>query len=100
MPPLEPRAEDDLQNAHTSHLAKLHEEGLLLAAGPLLGPPDRRFRGLSIYRGPVDEARAGADRDPAVVAGRYPHRFFPWLVPKGTLSFAPTRFPRSLDEVG
>ena len=34
-----------LQDVHMSHLADLHEDGVLLAAGPLF---DERYRGLSI----------------------------------------------------
>jgi uncharacterized protein len=34
---------DALQDAHMSHLAKLHDDGILLAAGPLQGPPDREI---------------------------------------------------------
>jgi uncharacterized protein len=98
-PKLSQEEENTLQDAHMAHLAKLHEEGLLLAAGPLLGSPDRDLRGLEIYRGSPDEVRTRADQDPGVLAGRYTHRFLPWIVPGGAVSFAHTRFPRSMAEV-
>jgi uncharacterized protein YciI len=82
-----------LQDAHMAHLADLHEAGHLLAAGPL---DDPRFRGLSILN--VDPERAWelkAD-DPAVRAGRLSLEVIPWTVPAGAISFAPTRFPRSI----
>ena len=88
-----------LQDAHMAHLAKLHDEGVLLAAGPLRGLPDQDVRGLEIYRGSPDEVRAVADQDPAVRAGRFVHRFLPWMVPGGAVSFAHTHFPRSMAEV-
>jgi len=88
-----------LQDAHMAHLAKLHDEGVLLAAGPLQGLPDQDVRGLEIYRGSPDEVRAVADQDPAVRAGRFVHRFLPWMVPGGAVSFAHTHFPRSMAEV-
>jgi len=91
---------DALQDQHMAHLAELHEAGHLLAAGPLLGPPDRGLRGLSIWRGEPDEVRALLEEhpDPLVTAGRLRHEIVPWMVPSGALHFAVTRFPRSMAE--
>jgi hypothetical protein len=55
-PDLDESAAADLQDAHMSHLADLHEAGILLAAGPLF---DERYRGLSILNGRCG-ARPGA----------------------------------------
>ncbi|HEX9240736.1 MAG TPA: YciI family protein [Candidatus Bathyarchaeia archaeon] len=98
-PKLSEEEENALQDAHMAHLAKLHDEGILLAAGPLLGSSDRDLRGLEIYKGTPEQVKPTADRDPGVRAGRYTHRFIPWMVPAGALSFAHTRFPRSMAEV-
>jgi uncharacterized protein len=98
-PKLSEDDENRLQDAHMDYLAKLHEEGHLLAAGPILGSADRKLRGLSIFRGSPEEARRLADRDPGVLEGRYMHEFFPWIVPGGAMSFSHTRFPRSMSEV-
>ncbi len=87
-----------LQDAHLSHLADLHEAGHLLAAGPLLGGPDQRFRGLSILNVEPDEARALKEQDPAVRAGRFSIVALPWMVPRGAIAFSPARFPRSIAE--
>jgi uncharacterized protein len=84
-----------LQDAHLAHLADLHEAGHLLAAGPL---SDDKFRGLSILRTDVDEARALKEADPAVRAGRFSVEAMPWTVPSGAMSFTRTRFPRSIAE--
>jgi uncharacterized protein YciI len=87
---------DALQDRHLSHLADLHEAGVLLAAGPLLGEPDRSLRGLSILNVAPDEARRLKEDDPAVKAGLFRLEIFPWMVPAGAAHFAPTHFPRSI----
>jgi uncharacterized protein YciI len=79
-----------------AHLADLHEAGHLVAAGPLDDPD---FRGLSILTVDPERARELKEADPAVRAGRFSVRVMPWIVPHGALSFAPTRFPRSLADV-
>lgn len=98
-PKLGQKEEDELQDAHMAHLAKLHDQGDLLLSGPLLGAEDRDIRGLSIYKGSVEEVKALADKDPGVRAGRYSVRIFPWMVPGGTVTFSRSRFPRSMGEV-
>jgi uncharacterized protein YciI len=94
-PDLDEKALDDLQDAHMSHLADLHEAGYLLAAGPLLGGPDSELRGLSILNVEPDKARELKASDPAVRAGRYSVTVLPWMVPAGAMAFSKTRFPRS-----
>src|SRR5205809_1069125 len=73
-PKLSEQEENALQDAHMAHLAKLHDEGLLLDAGPLFGSSDHDLRGLAIYRGTPEQVRQVADQDPGVRAGRYTHR--------------------------
>ena len=85
-----------LQDAHMSHLADLHEAGVLVAAGPLLGDSGRRLRGLSLLTVEPDEARRLKEADPAVQAGLYEIQVFPWIVPSGAMTFAPATFPRSV----
>ena len=94
-PKLDEEAAAALQDAHMAHVADLHESGHLLAAGPL---SDEKFRGLSILRVDVHEARRLREGDPAVQAGRYSVEVMPWMVPAGAMSFTSTRFPRSLAE--
>jgi uncharacterized protein YciI len=89
---------DALQDAHMAHLAELHEAGHLLAAGPLLGDPDRRFRGLSILNVDPERARDLKEEDPAVKAGLYSIEAYPWIVPAGAMAFSPARFPRGMAE--
>lgn len=79
-----------------SHLADLHEAGVLVAAGPLLGDADRSLRGMSLLTVEPEEARRLKEADPAVQAGLYEIQVFPWMVPSGAISFAPTTFPRSV----
>ena len=96
-PSLDAQAAAELQDAHMSHLADLHERGYLLAAGPLL---DDTFRGLSILNVDPDRARELNEADPAVRAGIYSIKAIPWLVPGGAMRFTPAHFPRSMAEAG
>jgi uncharacterized protein YciI len=99
-PVMEDAAADELQSQHLAHLADLHDQGVLLAAGPLLGPPDREFRGCSIWS--VEPERVleivTEHPDPSVVAGRFTQLVLPWMVPAGALAFKHTKFPRSVAE--
>jgi uncharacterized protein YciI len=97
-PELDPDAADALQDAHLDFLAQLHESGHALAAGPLLGAPDREQRGLTILRLEPERAREVCEQDPAVRAGRFSIRILPWMVPRGALTYSPTRFPHSSAE--
>jgi uncharacterized protein YciI len=97
-PELDDRAAAELQDAHLSHLASLHESGKLLAAGPLPGEPGRRFRGLNLFGTGLDEARSLAEQDPAVRAGQFELAVLPWLVPAGAISFERASFPHSAAE--
>src|SRR5215472_6877692 len=68
-PVLTAEEENTLQDAHMAYLSALHERGELLVAGPMLGPVDRRLRGLGICAGNVQRARELTDDDdPAVRA--------------------------------
>jgi uncharacterized protein len=94
-PELDEEAAAALQDAHLSHLADLHDEGYLLAAGPL---SDEKFRGLSILNVDPERARELKEQDPAVKIGRLAVKVIPWIVPAGAISLSRTRFPRSIGE--
>jgi uncharacterized protein YciI len=94
-PELDEEAAAALQDAHMAHLADLHDAGYLLAAGPL---SHEKFRGLSILNVEPERARELKERDPAVQIGRFSVEVIPWMIPAGAMSFAPTRFPRSIAE--
>src|SRR3954451_11557279 len=85
-----------MQDAHLDHLASLHEQGQLVAAGPL---GHDTFRGLSILTVPPDEARVLKMADPAVQAGRVDVIALRGQVPAGAFPFPPTRFPHSMADV-
>lgn len=97
-PEMDEKSANELQDAHLAHLAKLHEDGFLLAAGPLLGSEDERFRGLSILNVEAEKARRLSEQDPAVKAGRFSVKILPWMVPTGAMTFSRTRFPHSIVE--
>jgi uncharacterized protein YciI len=91
-------ADDEaIQDAHMAHLADLHEEGRLLAAGPL---SNGHYRGLLLFDTDVGTAERIMSTDPAVVAGWFEVTVIPWMVPAGALLFEATQFPRSMAEVG
>ena len=99
-PQLSEEEADRLQDAHLSHLADLHDRGVLLAAGPLRDPRGGRpDRGLSILRCEPDEALRLKGEDPAVQAGVFELVALPWMVPAGAIHFTPTMFPRSAGDV-
>jgi uncharacterized protein len=99
-PQMDEAQADELQSAHLAHLADLHEQGLLIAAGPVPGPPGQVLRGFTIWTLPPEEVerRIAEHPDPAVAAGRLSHRVVPWTVPAGSIAAGQSRFPRSVDE--
>lgn len=81
-------AVEALQKQHLAHLEAMHEAGKMLIAGPLGDQADPTLRGVCLYRvGSVDEARALAEQDPAVKAGRLKVEAMSWWVGKGYLAF-------------
>ena len=97
-PRMSEQEEDALQDAHLAHLAAMHDAGKLVAAGPILGPPERALRGFSFFTVSPEEALALHEEDPAVRAGRFRLEAFTWMVPKGAVRFGEARFPRSIAE--
>jgi uncharacterized protein YciI len=86
-PEVTPAAEA-LQKQHIAHLEAMGQAGKMLIAGPLADQPDPTLRGVCLYRvGSVDEARALAEQDPAVKAGRLRVEAMAWWVGKGYLAF-------------
>ncbi|HEY3183115.1 MAG TPA: YciI family protein [Gaiellaceae bacterium] len=78
-----PEAElDALQERHVAYQRRLREQGKITLAGPFSDQPDESWRGLTMYATPLEEARALAARDPAVVAGRLAVDVFTWWTPR------------------
>lgn len=81
-------ATEKLQAEHLAHLAKMGAAGKMLVAGPFEDQTDPTFRGLCIYRvATLAEARALAEQDPAVKAGRLTVSAMTWWFEKGRLGF-------------
>jgi uncharacterized protein YciI len=79
----DPDTAKTLQAGHLAYMTERHKEGKLLAAGPL-GDGSEHRRGIIVYRAAsMDEARALAEGDPAVKAGRLAVELYPWTVPRG-----------------
>jgi uncharacterized protein YciI len=84
-----PEAEvEAIQRQHLAHLQRMWAEGKMVVAGPFADQRDPAYRGACIYRvGTPEEARALAEADPAVQAGRLRVEVVTWWVGKGYLAF-------------
>jgi hypothetical protein len=71
---------------------------MVLARGPLTDQDDERYRGFSIWSVDPETARAHAEADPAVRAGRLAVNVMTWMMPAGNLQFTKVRAPRSIAE--
>jgi uncharacterized protein len=70
-----------LQKAHLANIRKMAETGKLLIAGPFSDGGD--LRGMFVFRvETLEEARALAEQDPAVKAGRLVLEWHPWFAAK------------------
>ena len=75
---------DRLQTKHLAHLKKLKEGGQIIMVGPC--PDGGQLRGVCLYRvDSLEEAKALAEADPAVQAGRLAVEIHPWWVSASTL---------------
>lgn len=75
---------EQLQAQHMAHTLHLKESGATIASGPVNDDSD--IRGFSIYRtATLDEARALAEDDPGVRAGRFVVELHAWRTPAGNL---------------
>jgi uncharacterized protein len=78
---------DRLQLEHLTYLRDLARRGLLVSNGPLTDQTDARYRGISIYGVPLEEALTLARADPMVRAGRLAIDGARWLTAAGTAHF-------------
>ena len=76
-----------IQTQHLAHLGELWKSGRIVIAGPFDEQDDESFRGLCLYRAPLEEARGLAEADPAVQAGRLRVEVMTWWVGEGQLAF-------------
>ena len=70
-----------LQSEHLAHIGKMADSGKLIIAGPFSDGGD--LRGMLIFRvDSVEEAKALAEQDPVVKAGRLVLEWHPWFAAK------------------
>jgi len=70
-----------LQEAHLAHIRSMGASGKLLVAGPFSDGGD--LRGMFVFRTEtLEEAKALAEQDPAVKAGRLILEWHPWFAAK------------------
>ena len=81
-------ATQELQRQHIAHLTKMGQAGHAVVCGPFSDQKDPSLRGVCLYRvGSVEEARALAEQDPAVKAGRLTVEVVTWWFEKGYMTF-------------
>ncbi len=78
---------DRLQIEHLTYLRELKRKGVLITNGPLTDQTDERYRGISVYALPLDEALALARADPMVRARRLAVDGARWMTQRGTARF-------------
>lgn len=72
----------DIQKGHMAHISRMAAEGTLVTAGPFQDGGD--YRGIFVFRAAsLEAARALAEQDPAVQAGRLRLDLYPWKVAEG-----------------
>jgi uncharacterized protein YciI len=75
---------DKLQADHLANINAMARAGKLVIAGPFENAGD--YAGVFVFKvDSIDEARALAEGDPTVKAGRLVIDVHPWLVPQGSL---------------
>ena len=99
--PSDPTSYDDetlenIQRQHLEYHERLRAEGRVVTNGPVSDQSDDSLRGVAFYRcGSLPHARALAEADPAVVAGRLVVEVMTWWCPPGTMVLAGT--PLTID---
>jgi uncharacterized protein YciI len=78
---------DRLQVEHLTYLRELKRTGVLITNGPLAQQTDERYRGISIYGVPLEEALTLARGDPMVRARRLAVEGGRWMTQSGTARF-------------
>lgn len=83
-PVLDKQSAQELQLNHLNHLRQMIDERKIVAAGPIGG--NTNFRGLIVLQSEtIEQAKAIAEQDPAVKAGRLKVELHPWYVASGVM---------------
>jgi hypothetical protein len=78
---------DRIQAEHLAYMEAQRRSGTLLANGPFRDQDDVAVRGACVFALELEEARAVALQDPAVLARRLEPVLMTWLVPSGLARF-------------
>ena len=77
---------EQIQRDHLAFYAAMRRAGHVVTNGPVRDQPDEALRGIAIFATEsADRARALANTDPAVRAGRLEVEAMTWLCPPGTM---------------
>lgn len=88
----------ELQDQHLAHGGALQDAGVILARGPFTDQDDELLRGFSVWSVDPATARAHAEQDPSVLAGRLEVEVMTWMMPAGNIQFAQVQAPKSMAE--
>ena len=86
-PKLDEKAAAELQTKHLAHIGEMSQSGKVLVAGPFGQRDDETFRGALVFNCSIEEARALANDDPAVKAGRLKVVCMTWNTSKAAMVF-------------
>jgi|GEM_PF-1699090 len=92
-PELSPEDSQSLQARHLEHIVSMWNTGKLLVAGPFGKQDDPKIRGILIFGCSIEEAKAMANEDPAVKAGRLKVVAQTWYHDKGAVTFPSAKTP-------
>lgn len=85
-------AVEALRQQHLAHVRRMGQLGKLVASGPFENQPDPSLRGMCLYRTETAaEARALAEQDPAVRAGRLRVQVLAWRPDAGPATLTAAR---------
>ena len=76
---------EKIQKDHLDHLTAMHQEGMLLMAGPF--QDDSKIKGILVLNLEVlEEAKVRVEEDPAIKAGRLVAEYHLWYTKSGTVT--------------
>lgn len=75
---------EKIQKQHLEHLTSMHEEGILLMAGPFMDK--QTIKGILVMKASeIDEIKDRVEKDPAIEAGRLKAEYHLWYTKSGTV---------------
>ena len=75
---------EEIQQNHLAHLTQMHQEGILLMAGPFMDEQD--IKGILVMNtSEIEQAKQVVENDPAIIAGRLKAVYHLWYTKSGQI---------------